>query len=290
MALSVNECDEMIDAARRASAVLAVGLVRRFLPEIQLAKTIIDSGVLGLICSFEVREGRIYDWKPSSDFFLKRKRAGGGVLVDSGVHVLDTMLFLLGELSVDHYADDSYGGVEAEVELRLAFGSSGTGFVELSRTRELSNTSLIHGADATLEIDLPRRRVTVRRGSSNTDLFNEGALGYDIFGAQLADWIKAIRTRQPPSVGGEQGRRSIVLIEACYASRTLLQLPWVIRSGRTLRQAAGLPHEPARTAHPGDRRYRIYRLQTCRETEFRTRCQRARAGAPVCQCGSHRPP
>jgi predicted dehydrogenase len=241
MALSVTECDEMIDAARRSTAVLAVGLVRRFLPEIRLAKTIIDSGVLGTIRSFEVREGRIYDWKPSSDFFLKRKRAGGGVLVDSGVHVLDTMLFLLGELSIDHYADDSYGGVEAEVELRLAFGSGGSGFVELSRTRELSNTSVIHGADATLEIDLPGRRVTLRRGSSNTDLFNEAALGYDMFDAQLADWMKAIRTGQPPSVGGEQGRKSVVLIESCYASRTLLQLPWVAPKLQDFAAGGGTP-------------------------------------------------
>lgn len=228
MALSVRECNEMIDAASQGSAVLAVGLVRRFFPEIRQARTIIDSGMLGSIRGFEVREGRIYDWKPSSDFFLKRKRAGGGVLIEAGVHALDTLHFLLGELSVDHYADDSYGGVEAEVELRLAFGSGGAGFVELSRTRDLRNTTLIHGDGATLEIDLPRRRLTLRRGSSSTDLPIEGgASGYDVFDAQLADWIDAIRGGQPPSVGGEEGRRSMELVESCYSSRTLLELPWV---------------------------------------------------------------
>ena len=228
MALSVHECDAMIDAARRAGAVLAVGLVRRFLPEIRQAKAIVDSAALGTIRGFEAREGRIYDWNPSSDFFLKRERAGGGVLIEAGVHVLDTLLFLLGELSVERYADDSYGGVEAEVELRLAFGGGGAGFVELSRTRDLSNTTIIHGSDASLEIDLLRRRIALRRGSASTELpIEPGAFGYDVFGAQLADWVSAIRSGARPAVGGEQGRRSIELVERCYAARTLLELPWV---------------------------------------------------------------
>jgi predicted dehydrogenase/nucleoside-diphosphate-sugar epimerase len=228
MALSIRECDEMIHAARQGNAVLAVGLVRRFLPEIQLAKTIVGSGVLGTILSFDVREGRIYDWKTSSDFPLKRDSAGGGVLTDAGVHVLDTLLYLLGELTVTRYADDSYGGVEAEVELDLAFGGRRTGFVELSRTRELRNTTLIHGADATLEIDLPRRRVMLHRASSTINpAIGERAFACDIFDAQLADWVNAIHARQPPSVDGEQGRKPIALIESCYHSRTLLQLPWV---------------------------------------------------------------
>ena len=228
MALSVHECSEMIGAARQSGAMLAVGLVRRFLPEIRQAKAIIDSGDLGTIRSFEAKEGRIYDWKPSSDFFLKRERAGGGVLIEAGVHVLDTLLFLLGELSIERYADDSYGGVEAEAELRLAFGNGGTGFVELSRTRDLPNTTLIHGTRASLEIDLWRRRLTLRGDGSNEDLsIDKGAFGYDVFDAQLADWMHAIRSGQQPSVDGEQGRKSIALIESCYASRTLLELPWV---------------------------------------------------------------
>jgi predicted dehydrogenase len=227
MALSLSECDEMIEAARDTGAVLAVGLVRRFCPEIQRAKAIVDSGALGTIRSLDAREGRAYDWKPSSDFVLKRRQAGGGVLIEAGVHVLDTLLFLLGDLSVARYADDSYGGVEAEAELRLAFGRGGSGFVELSRTRELRNTTLIHGTEASLEIDLYRRRVTLFRGGSKTDLPIEPCPFEQIFDLQLADWLDAIESGRPPAIDGGEGRRSIELIESCYASRTLLELPWV---------------------------------------------------------------
>jgi hypothetical protein len=155
MALSVRDCDAMIDAARRASAVLAVGLVRRFFPEIRTARTIVESGILGAIRGFDVREGRIYDWKPSSDFFLKRKRAGGGVLIEAGVCTPRYDALPPRRSRGRPLRDDSYGGVEAEVELRLAFGG-GTGFVELSRTRDLAITSVIQGERAALEIDLLR--------------------------------------------------------------------------------------------------------------------------------------
>jgi predicted dehydrogenase len=233
MALSVRDCTEMIDAAAQSGAILAVGLVRRFLPQVAQAKRLIDSGALGPIRGFEVREGRPYDWNPSSDFFLDRKRAGGGVLIEAGVHALDTLLFLLGDLSIVHYADDSYGGVEAEAELRLATGSGAVGIVELSRTRELCNTTFIHGASATLELDLLGRRLTLRRAGSTTDLpIEEGQFGYDVFAAQLADWVDAIRKGLPPSVPGEEGHRSIELIESCYARRTLLELPWVAATRR----------------------------------------------------------
>lgn len=228
MALSVAECDEMIHAANAAGAVLSVGMVRRFLPEIRLAKKLLDSGIIGSIRSFDVREGRIYDWKTASDFFLKRSAAGGGVLTDAGVHVLDTVLYLLGDFEVIRYADDSYGGVEAEAEVKLLLSNGATGFIELSRTRNLRNTTRIEGDQAVLEIDLVARRVLLHREGSTMEVELEpGPFGHDIFTAQLADWVDAIRNHRAPVVDGVQGRESIALMEACRGKRTLLRLPWV---------------------------------------------------------------
>jgi predicted dehydrogenase len=228
MALSIADCDEMIHASSAADAVLSVGLVRRFLPEIRLAKKLLDAGIIGSIRSFDVREGRIYDWKSASDFFLKRSAAGGGVLTDAGVHVLDTMLYLLGNLEVTGYADDSYGGVEAEAEVKLALGNGAVGLIELSRTRNLRNKTRIEGDLCVLELDLVARRVVLHREDSTMEVeWERGRFGHDIFAAQLADWVDAIRYRRAPMVGGVQGRESISLLEACRARRTLLRLPWV---------------------------------------------------------------
>src|SRR5262249_14929892 len=48
----------------------------------------------------------------------------------------------------------------------------------------------------------------------------------DLFAEQLTNWLKAAASKTPPLVSGEQGRRSIQLIEDCYKNRGDLVLPW----------------------------------------------------------------
>ena len=76
MALTAAECDAMIEAADAARAVLAVGLVRRFLHANQLARALIAQGFLGKIEAFDFREGNIYNWPVASDFFFRREPPG----------------------------------------------------------------------------------------------------------------------------------------------------------------------------------------------------------------------
>jgi hypothetical protein len=48
----------------------------------------------------------------------------------------------------------------------------------------------------------------------------------ELFCRQLADFAAAVVERRQPFVPGHEGRRSMALIESCYASRHLLTLPW----------------------------------------------------------------
>jgi hypothetical protein len=47
-----------------------------------------------------------------------------------------------------------------------------------------------------------------------------------VFGRQLANVVAAVRESGVPLVGGAEGRRAVGLIEACYAVREPLRLPW----------------------------------------------------------------
>ncbi len=237
MALSTAECDALIAASEAAGAVLAVGLVRRFLPVSRLAKAVLDEGVLGPVRRFEVREGRAYEWPAASDAFLRRD-AGGGVLVDTGVHVLDTLLHWLGDLEVVECRDDALGGVEAEAEIELTTAAGARGVVELSRTRRLRNTFRVEGAAAALEASFDTGEVTLRRGGTAVAIGKGGdppclagaAEGWEAFRAQLADFAAAVRNGGRPAVPGSEGRRSVALLEACAARRRPLALPWVVET------------------------------------------------------------
>ena len=237
MALSAAECDAMVQAADARQVVLAVGLMRRFLHAGRFAKWAIDSGLLGHIVSFDIRDGAVFDWPLTSDFFFHAKMAGGGVLIDTGVHTLDQLLWWLGDVKSFEYYDDYYGGVEADCELHITLQSGAHGIVELSRTRNLRNTAIIRGERAELEVHLSRNALSLHFLDSPMQLIGQGApwestttaqSQVDIIAAEHDDMLQAIRTGRHLEVSGVEGRRSAALIEACYRERRPLQLPWVV--------------------------------------------------------------
>jgi predicted dehydrogenase len=235
MALTADECDAMSAAAEEGGAVLAVGLMRRFLRATQFVRETLQAGLLGRVRRFDVREGFVYDWPVASDFFFRKETAGGGVLIDTGAHTLDTLLWWLGDVRSLEYFDDDHGGVEADCLLRLELESGATGVVELSRTRKLRNSAIIEGERASLEADWGWVRLTPRDSRLTLDgpvkpTSSPKATVEDYLEAMAAsfnDWIDAIRLARPPAVSGAEARRSIALIEKCYRNRQALELPWV---------------------------------------------------------------
>lgn len=237
MALTTVECTAMNDAAREKQVVLSVGLMRRFLWSAILTKNILDSEVLGTIHSFDIREGFVYNWPVASDFFFRKQTAGGGVLIDTGAHTVDMMLWWLGDVASFEYFDDSFGGVEADCALHLIMNSGASGYMELSRTRTLRNTCVIHGSKASLEVQLHGNKLKlIPKGSGekflgnaflNADHLLESQSGLDWITAEIEDWATAIREERAPILSGTEGSRSIAFIEKCYANRRSLHLPWM---------------------------------------------------------------
>ncbi|HEY0513505.1 MAG TPA: Gfo/Idh/MocA family oxidoreductase [Thermoanaerobaculia bacterium] len=242
MAMNVRECDEMIAAAAAGRAVLAVGLDFRFFDASLFVRNLLRDGLLGEIRRFDLRQGVIPRWPFATDFLLKKEMAGGGVLADFGVHVLDLLLWWLGDLNLIEYRDDALGGVESDCEMKLATvsstgGTGAAGTVEISRTRNLRNTCVFEGERATLEAGIWDSDPEIRLSIANREVAlagharREGGSGLnfaDVFVRQIDDFARAVRGRREPFVPGIEGRRSLALIEACYERRQPLVLPWSI--------------------------------------------------------------
>lgn len=236
MALKTSECDAMIAAARGTETTLAVGMDYRFFHASQFVKHLLDQKWLGSITHVDLRQGVMLSWPMASDYLLRKETAGGGVLIDFGVHVLDLLLWWLGDYDHVEYYDDAVGGVEADCELHLTLQCGAVGVVELSRTRTLRNTCIIEGERGTLEVGIwdPNPLVRLRIAGQERDLTGKITLEHaredmfrDIFRRELANFTDAIRDRREPFIPGREGRRAVGLIEACYRSRQLLKHPWV---------------------------------------------------------------
>jgi 1,5-anhydro-D-fructose reductase (1,5-anhydro-D-mannitol-forming) len=95
MALSVAECDLMIEAARKAGRRLQVGHCVRFWPEYAKAREIVRSGEYGrpLAASFR-RFGAAPSWGDANWF--NDDRRSGGMALDLHIHDTDYILWLFG--------------------------------------------------------------------------------------------------------------------------------------------------------------------------------------------------
>jgi predicted dehydrogenase len=90
---------EMFDAAKAAGRHLLVGQSMRFYNQIEAAKEFASSGELGdMYCAEAARLRR--RGVPRHGLFHMREHSGGGVLYDMGTHMLDTVLWVMGNPAV----------------------------------------------------------------------------------------------------------------------------------------------------------------------------------------------
>jgi predicted dehydrogenase len=233
MARSAAECDSMIAAASRAGAVLAVGHDFRYFPVAGYARDLLASGLLGEVRRVNVQQSAGGRWPYASTAALLPS-AGGGVLIDFGVHLLDLLLWWLGDLRPLAYQDDAAGGVETECELELELPGGAPVRIDLSRSRSLRDTVIVECERGTAEIGvfepavlrLSLKGIGRDLAGAVPDPEFEHAPLRTVFGRQLAAVVAAIRGGPAPLVTGCEGRRVVALIEACYALRQPLSWPW----------------------------------------------------------------
>lgn len=97
MARHAAEAQDMVDAARQAGRVLEVAFNRRRRGEIEALKAAVDAGTLGRLYHARTLWLRREGIPSLGSWFTNREMAGGGPLIDIGVHILDYTLHLLGE-------------------------------------------------------------------------------------------------------------------------------------------------------------------------------------------------
>lgn len=232
MARTAAECDALLAAADAGGAVLAVGHDFRHFPVAQLAHGLLSAGALGAVRRVDVRQSAGGRWPYASPAALSPE-SGGGVLLDFGVHLLDLLLWWLGDLEAVAARDDARGGIETECELQLRLGNGAPVLVELSRSRDLRDTVVVECDAGTVEIGVFEPavvRITPPGGPALEGAVPDAAFSAaplrTVFGRQLAAFARAVRGEPSSVVTGSEGRRVVALAEECYRIRTLWRMPW----------------------------------------------------------------
>ena len=132
MALTVSDCDRLIEAAAECNRRLAVFHNRRWDSDFLTLQQLIARERLGPIVSFEARWDRYRPTVPER--WRERPEFGGGLLYDLGAHLIDQALCLFGlpdwlqaELFAQRagaVADDGFALRMGKGNLRIVLGAS----------------------------------------------------------------------------------------------------------------------------------------------------------------------
>jgi predicted dehydrogenase len=95
-AFNAAEVRELIEAERASGKVLMYGFNHRHHSGVTKMKQVIDSGAYGRMLWMRGRYGKSVDADYLKTWRADRSKAGGGILIDQGIHMLDLFLHLAG--------------------------------------------------------------------------------------------------------------------------------------------------------------------------------------------------
>jgi predicted dehydrogenase len=231
MALTVADAERIVAAARSGSAPVAIGMVRRFLPQPQMIHAMLGNGDLGALRRIEIFEGGPFSWPVASPDYFDPQRGGSGVLEDIGVHVLDLLRWWLGEPDDVRYADDALGGVAANCRIELRFGRTEVA-VRLSRDWHRPNGFRFTGDGGWLHWAIHERdELEFGSPDEGTGTVVPCALDGKPASASYTDataaQIRAVIGRSAEMVIAKDGLRTVRLIDACRQNRAPMAMEWL---------------------------------------------------------------
>jgi UDP-N-acetyl-2-amino-2-deoxyglucuronate dehydrogenase len=244
MALSLEDAERMIQACNEANVRLGVVLQRRAEPLFQNVKAAIDAGDLGELTLAAVtmpylRSQSYYDqaaWRGTW------AQDGGGVLMNQGIHLLDLLLWWLGDpVSVRAYGATLQRTIEVEdtlvATLRFASGALATftatttaapGFphqLELYGNQggiqivgeQIHTWKLAQPETAKVKPILPAANEEPGAGGDPRAIKASGHINV------FKDFMEAIQEKRSPHIDGTQGKRSLKTVLDIYKAAGLYE-------------------------------------------------------------------
>ena len=237
LAATLEEADEMIEAADRAGVVLMVAENVRFDPVYRRIRELLDDGAIGRPALVQMTRQAYLRASFLADrpWFLNREAAAGGIMTSGGVHDFETMRMLIGEIRSVYALRARQRFLEMEGDdtsvaaITFRDGIVGT-LVESFIMKSLATAS---GAEVhTLRIDGDLGSIavdgdrTIRLVSERADLQLGGTPTQhdlrvpeaDTFALEIAHFLECVRSSAEPITSGRSQRAPLAAVLAAYRS------------------------------------------------------------------------
>jgi predicted dehydrogenase len=224
MAVTLDECQQMVEACADAGVALATAYYRRWYPKARKLKELLAGGAIGQpICARVFIAGRYApaadDWK----HWRVEAVAGGGAMMDVGSHRLDIICYLLGEpLSVAGLTGRLAMGYEApDTESLLCEMASGAHVLaQASWAVSVGPDEIeIHGTQGSLiATPFDGGPEIILRGQSEDQVIPVEPPAANMHLPLVASFAERVSQGQPPEFDGVDGMQASRIISAGYRS------------------------------------------------------------------------
>jgi predicted dehydrogenase len=223
-ALDSAQAKTMLDAVAEAGVILGVNFAHRHFEGTTVVKEMIAEGTLGDIHSMRVRFG--VDYTDNTRSWIYRKDlAGGGTFMDTASHGLDLYRFLIADID-RVYAVSRQTPASDEVEDLGAWiveSNDHPAFGVLESDWPTPGADYgwsVHGSKgaAYADYELPGIRYRLKGETDWSVIDLPPTVVADRFNHAIADFLACIDSGKTPVATGQDGLRSLQIIEAAYRS------------------------------------------------------------------------
>lgn len=227
MEISVERCQQMIDACRDAKRLLGTAYRCQYDPHHLECIRLVREQVFGkptiVQAGFAIDVGDPDQWR------LKRDLAGGGALMDVGIYALQATRYLTGEepilvSAVETKTDPvKFAQVDESIVWTTKFPSGVVAYCSTSYKAGRIQNLRVNADNGWFELD-PAFFYDGnhgRRSDGKEIRFAE----IDLFAAEMDDFARCILENAPTKVSGEEGQRDVRIMQAIYES---------VRTGRAV--------------------------------------------------------
>lgn len=221
MAMSVRECEQMIDACRANRVKLGIAYYRHFFPAVERVKAILQAGEIGKPVLAQINAFAWFD--PAADdprsWLLRKDLAGGGPMFDFGCHRVELLTNLFGVVE-EVKAVTANVVFKREVEDTAAalfrFESGLCAVLSVTHAAAEPRDSLrVFGSLGSIRVSILNEgkiRVTGKLG----ERYEVRAPPANVHEPLIEDFVQAVQADRQPQVSGETGRTVALLLEKIY--------------------------------------------------------------------------
>jgi len=237
MALNTEEADRVIAACRENDRLLTVISQLRFSPDIQHVRQLVRKGAFGklVFCNLSMCYWRSEEYFAGSRWRGRKAFEGGGALMNQGIHGIDLMQHILGEVKVlkgsvhtIHHAIEVEDAASALVE----FECGATGMIQGSTCTwpGFERRLEIHGDKGYVilkenmieQLDIPEDKIDHRKDSAqDIGSYNKpDMIDSHMHALQIQNLLDAVQGRGKLLIDANEGRKAIRIIEDIYAGES----------------------------------------------------------------------